>query len=81
MPPINAAEALLIPDTVAAALAGVSRAHWHRLRAAGKLPPSVRLGRKVLWRRLEIADWIAAGCPDSRTWAAMAAASRRLKVC
>ncbi len=69
---------LLIPDTAAATLAGVSRAHWHRLRAAGKLPPSVRLGRKVLWRRFEIEAWIAAGCPDSRTWAAMqAAASRR----
>jgi predicted DNA-binding transcriptional regulator AlpA len=46
--------ALLIPDTAAAALAGVSRAHWQRLRSAGKIPPSVRLGRKVLWRRLEI---------------------------
>jgi excisionase family DNA binding protein len=72
---------LLIPDTEAARLAGVSRAHWHRLRAAGKLPPAVRLGRKVLWRRAEIASWIEAGCPDGRTWAAMTPAeSRRLKV-
>jgi predicted DNA-binding transcriptional regulator AlpA len=71
---------LLIPDAVAAALAGVSRAHWHRLRAAGKLPPPVRLGRRVLWRRLEIEAWIAASCPDSRTWAAMSIASRRLSV-
>jgi predicted DNA-binding transcriptional regulator AlpA len=70
-------EPLLIPDTAAAALAGVSRAHWHRLRAAGKLPPSVRLGRKVLWRRLEIEHWIDAGCPDARTWAAMQAAAGR----
>jgi predicted DNA-binding transcriptional regulator AlpA len=73
-------EPLLIPDTVAAALAGVSRAHWHRLRAAGKVPPCVRLGRKVLWRRLEVEGWIEAGCPDARTWAAMqAAAARRLR--
>jgi predicted DNA-binding transcriptional regulator AlpA len=72
---------LLIPDTAAAALAGVSRAHWQRLRAAGKLPPSVRLGRKVLWRRAEVAGWIDAGCPDARTWEAMkAAAGRRLRV-
>jgi predicted DNA-binding transcriptional regulator AlpA len=70
-------EPLLIPDTAAAALAGVSRAHWHRLRSAGKLPPSVRLGRKVLWRRLEIEAWIAAGCPDARTWATMQAAADR----
>jgi len=68
---------LLIPDTAAAALAGVSRAHWHRLRAAGRLPPPVRLGRKVLWRRLEIVAWIDAGCPDSRTWGAIQAAAGR----
>lgn len=68
---------LLIPDTAAAALAGVSRAHWQRLRSAGKIPPSVRLGRKVLWRRLEIEEWIAAGCPDSRLWEAMKASAHR----
>jgi predicted DNA-binding transcriptional regulator AlpA len=70
-------DALLIPDTVAAKLAGCSRATWLRLRAAGKIPPSIRLGRKVLWRRDEIVEWIGAGCPDARTWAAMAAARGR----
>jgi excisionase family DNA binding protein len=70
-------EPLLIPDTIAAAMAGISRAHWHRLRAAGKLPPAVRLGRKVLWRRADVTAWIEAGCPDARTWAAMMTASRR----
>ena len=72
-------EALLIPDSVAAALSGVSRATWHRLRAAGKLPPAVQLGRAVRWRREEIERWISAGCPDARTWSAMPA-NRRLKV-
>jgi excisionase family DNA binding protein len=67
----------LIPDTAAAALAGVSRAHWQRLRAAGKLPPAVRLGRKVLWRRAEVIAWIDAGCPDGKVWAAMQAAAGR----
>jgi excisionase family DNA binding protein len=72
---------LLIPDTEAAALAGVSRSTWHVLRAAGKLPAAVRLGRAVRWRRAEVVAWIDAGCPDARTWAAMqAAAGRRLKV-
>ena len=69
--------ALLVPDTAAAALCGMSRAHWQRLRAAGKLPSSVRLGRKVLWRRAEVIAWIDAGCPDARTWAAMQAAAGR----
>lgn len=70
-------EPLLICDREAAALCGLSRATWHRLRAAGRLPPAVRLGRAVRWRRLEIERWIAASCPDARTWAAMTAAGRR----
>jgi predicted DNA-binding transcriptional regulator AlpA len=76
MPP-SKTDPLLIPDTVAAALAGVSRAHWHRLRAAGKLPPAIKLGRKVLWRKLEVVAWIDASCPDGRTWAVMQAAGGR----
>jgi predicted DNA-binding transcriptional regulator AlpA len=71
---------LLISDRAAAALAGVSRAHWHRLRAAGKVPAPVRLGRKVLWRRSELVTWIEAGCPDARTWQAMQAQHRRLRI-
>ncbi len=76
---IDTLDALLIPDTAAAALAGVSRATWHRLRAAGKLPAAVKLGRTVRWRRDEIVAWIEAGCPDGRTWAAIQATGRRLK--
>jgi predicted DNA-binding transcriptional regulator AlpA len=72
---------MLIPDTVAAALCGCSRSHWHVLAAAGKIPPSIRLGRKRLWRAEEIRAWIDAGCPDGATWDAMTASSRRrLKV-
>ncbi len=77
---IDTLDALLIPDTEAAALAGVCRATWHRLRAAGKLPPAVRLGRAVRWRRAEVVAWIEAGCPDGGTWAAMRASGRRLKL-
>lgn len=78
MPADTHVEALLIDDRTGAALASVSRATWHRLRAAGKLPPCIRLGRAVRWRRAEVVAWIDAGCPDTRTWAAMQAnASRR----
>jgi excisionase family DNA binding protein len=78
---INQTESLLIPDVEAAALCGCSRSHWHVLAAAGKIPPSIKLGRKRLWRRQEIESWILAGCPDAQTWAAMrASAARRLKV-
>jgi predicted DNA-binding transcriptional regulator AlpA len=76
--PTDSLDALLIPDIGAAALAGVGRATWHRLRAAGKVPPAVRLGRAVRWRRAEIVAWIEAGCPDGRTWAAMQATGGRM---
>jgi predicted DNA-binding transcriptional regulator AlpA len=77
---VPAVEALLIPASLAAALAGVSKPTWHRLRTAGKLPAPIKLGRKVLWSRREIESWIVAKCPDGRTWAAMQAqASRRMR--
>jgi predicted DNA-binding transcriptional regulator AlpA len=71
-------ESLLIPDTAAAALAGVSRTTWHRLTVAGKAPAPIRLGRRVLWDRAELTAWIEGRCPDRRTWDAMRAAGRRL---
>jgi predicted DNA-binding transcriptional regulator AlpA len=74
-------EALLIPDVAAAALAGISRAHWHRLRAAGKIgPQAIRLGRKLLFDRQECIAWIAAHCPDARTWQVIRAQDRRLRI-
>jgi predicted DNA-binding transcriptional regulator AlpA len=73
-----AADPLLIPDTQAARLCGIGRATWHRLRAAGRLGPQpVRLGRAVRYRRAEVEQWAAAGCPDARTWAAMQAVEGR----
>ena len=68
-----AVDALLIPDRVAAALAGVSRATWWRLHAAAKTPRATRLARCVRWDRAELVAWCAARCPDRRTWEAMAA--------
>jgi predicted DNA-binding transcriptional regulator AlpA len=72
-----AVEALLISDITAAALAGVSRATWRRLFAAGKTPAAVRLGRRRLWDVAELRNWIQAKCPDRRTWEALQAQSRR----
>ena len=78
MPSNGAApEPLLIADTAAAALLGISRAHLHRLRAAGKFPEAIHLGRKLLFDRAELTAWAAAKCPDLTTWRAMQAAGRR----
>jgi predicted DNA-binding transcriptional regulator AlpA len=69
--------ALLIPETAAAAMVGVSPATWRRLHSANKTPGAVRLGRAVRWRRAEIVAWIEAGCPDRGTWDAIADRDRR----
>jgi len=66
----------LIPDMlpaivrgpVAAYLCGMSAGSWSRHHAAGRVPDPVRIGGCVGWRRQELLDWIAAGCPDRRTW-------------
>jgi len=46
------------------------------LDAAGKLPAPLRLGGRVVWRRVEIKAWVAAGCPDRAAWEACTAARR-----
>jgi excisionase family DNA binding protein len=73
-------EPLLLPDTEAAALLGISRAHLHRLRAAGKFIESIRLGRKLLFDREELVAWKDARCPALANWRAMRAQSRRRAV-
>ena len=71
-----AVEPLLVPAPEAARLCGISEATWYRLKAAGKLPLPLRLGR-VLWRVEELRRWCAAGCPDQRTWQALENANGR----
>jgi len=70
-------EAMQVPDTVACAMAGVSRPTWWRLHAAAKTPAAVKLGRRVLWNKAELERWIEAKCPDRRTWEALQAQARR----
>lgn len=71
---------LLLSDRAAAALLGISRAHLHRLRVAGKLPAPQKLGRRCLWRADELRRWVDAGCPSSDVWTAMESQARRLRV-
>lgn len=56
----------------AARLCGVSRAHWFKMHAMGKVPAPVRLGPRVpRWRFDELRAWLDAGCPDRLTWERM----------
>jgi len=63
MPPVESA--LLDVEQVAALLRCSTRTVY-RLADAGKMPRPVKLGSLVRWRRGEILDWIAEGCPAVR---------------
>lgn len=56
----------LLTAAEAAEVAGVAKRSWWRYVSGGKAPAPVRLGGVVRWRRSELAEWIAAGCPRVR---------------
>jgi excisionase family DNA binding protein len=60
------AEAALIDVRAVAALLDCSTRHVYRLADADRMPAPVRIGALVRWRRAEIEEWIAAGCPSTR---------------
>lgn len=60
---------LLRADEAAALFFGVSRSTWYAWLSDGWLPrPIVFLGHKFRWRRVELQDWCAAGCPQQSAW-------------
>lgn len=62
------ADCSLVVAGVAAAICGISRTTWYKLRAAGRVPAPIRLGRRVPWRIDELHDWTTAGCPTLHEW-------------
>jgi excisionase family DNA binding protein len=60
-PPPIALSPLLVPAAEAARLLGISKATFYRLKAAGKLPAPVKLGR-ILWRVDDLRLFVAFGC-------------------
>ena len=56
----------LLSAAESAEMAGVAKRSWWRYCSSGKAPAPVRLGGNVRWRRSELAEWIAAGCPRVR---------------
>ncbi len=55
---------LLSADQLARILDVSVRTIW-RLRDTGRLPPPLRIGGGVRWRRADIQNWIEEGCPAS----------------
>lgn len=49
----------------------LSKRQVFRLNACGKIPAPIRIGGAVRWAEATIAEWLAAGAPDRRTWEAM----------
>lgn len=69
--PDSLIEPLLVDARRIARKAGVSRSHWLKLHASGRVPAPIRLGGRVLWRPEEVAEWTRAGCPSRDRWEAM----------
>lgn len=62
-------ESAALPAADAARLLGISRSQFFKLHSSGKVPMPVYLTpRCPRWRRTELLDWLAAGCPDRLTW-------------
>jgi len=70
------ADSLLLSASDAAELCGICRSTWLMLRDTGKTPAAIRLGRRVLWRRSDVEDWISLGCPSRERFEAMRKAAQ-----
>jgi|GEM_PF-1698099 len=64
----NSSKLLLLTAKEAATACRTSLRTWRSWDAALRVPAPVRLGRVKLWRPLELADWVAAGCPARGEW-------------
>ncbi len=69
--PTAAPDALAVDAEALAKLLCLSVRSIRRLDSAGKLPKPLRIGSAVRWKLHGpdgIRAWLAAGCPDRRTW-------------
>ena len=63
VPPVEAA---LLDVRAVAALLDCSPRHVYRMADAGRMPPPVRIGALVRWRRADLDSWLGNGCPAMR---------------
>lgn len=55
--------ALLLAVEEVSQLVGISVRQVQRLKSLGQFPKEVRIGGSVRWRRSDIVQWVADGCP------------------
>jgi len=56
-------EPLMLRAEQASALCGLSVSTWHEYRAAGRIPPSIKIGKARLWRLDLLRKWTSWNCP------------------
>jgi predicted DNA-binding transcriptional regulator AlpA len=54
----------------------LSKRQIFRLNSCGKIPAPIRIGGSVRWDESTIAQWLAAGAPDRKTWEQMKEANK-----
>jgi excisionase family DNA binding protein len=65
-PPDPAALPSLLDVRAVAQMLDCSTRHVYRLADAGHMPPPLKLGALVRWRRQTVEEWIAGGCKPVR---------------
>ncbi len=61
-------ETMLIDARAAWTLCGLSKSSWYKNLSAGRVPRPVKIGGALRWRRRELEEWIASGCPALSAW-------------
>jgi len=65
----NNLTALLLSAEDTAKVLGIGKTLFYSLHSSGQFGPvPINLGRRTLWRRREIEDWVTAGCPPRQQW-------------
>jgi len=63
---------LLLSAEETAALLGIGERFLWGMHDTGELGPlPISLGRRKLWSRFELEDWVKARCPRRETWITM----------
>ena len=62
-----ATQPLLLSAPNAALICGVSERTWWKLLVLGLVPKPVSLGRRRLWSRTVLEDWVASSCRPPTT--------------
>ena len=66
---VRADDGQLIDIADLCSLLSIGRSTAERWLASGRLLQPIRLSRTChRWRRVEVLDWIAAGCPHASEW-------------